>query len=249
MNDLINSFCSVPLRRRVYEEVCSHTPIVFIQSNDSFWRSETKNGQTTIYHAAADHPEACLAHELLHAKVKSNGYKQYAVAICRTSKKNSIAHLLEILDNELQHHKFYREFLALGFEPSQMYADSDKDVWTKVRRGVAGICKTDPLDKFLEQYVTIIAPGGVENKKQRREAERRLRKRCLPGHWERLLSIGNAITRFGDNTVLDAGPTIVEILKAVGGYEPTWIGWSEQFPGSGLFVGEPFTLDGSKSTG
>jgi hypothetical protein len=245
MNDLIDSFCSDPLRRRLYEEVRSHTPIVFIPSNDIHWGSKTQNGQTTIYHAAADYPEACLAHELLHAKVKCNGYKQYTVFICGTSKKDTLAYLLETLDNELQHHKFYREFLDLGFEASQLYADSDKDVWTELRSAIAKRSQTDPLEAFLTSYVTIIAPGGVENKSQRREAERRLRKRSPPGQWERIISIGNAITRFGDNTSLDAGPTVAEILKTLGGYEPTWIGWSEQFPGSGLFVGKPFTVDGS----
>jgi hypothetical protein len=239
MDDLIHSFCREPLRRQLYQEVCSHTPIVFIQSKDRFWRSETKNGQTTIWHAPADYPEACLAHELFHAKLKCNGYKQYSVSRCRTPKRETIAYLLEILDNEFQHHKFYREFLAVGFEASQMYADSDKDVWTDLHRSIARISKGGPLEALLASYVTIIAPGGVENKTQRKEAERRLRKRCPPGQWERILSVGKAITGFADSTSLDAGPTVVEILTALGSYEPTWVGWSEEFPGSGLFVGKP----------
>src|SRR5271157_1491076 len=137
MNAVIDSFCSVPIRRQLYEEVRSQTPIVFVQSNDGFWGSKTQNGQTTIYQATANHPDACLAHELLHAKLKCSGYKQYIVAICPTQKKDQIRSLLGTLDNELQHHRFYREFLALGFEPIQMYADSDKEVWTELRRDIA----------------------------------------------------------------------------------------------------------------
>lgn len=243
MNDLIDRFCSVPPRRLLYEEVQRHTSILLAQSDDGFWHSKTKDSATTIYCARTDHPEASLAHELLHAKLKCNGYKQYSVAICTTCKKESIKWVLEILDNELQHHKFYSEFLALGFKPAHMYADSDAEVWKELHRSIVGLKRTDPPESFLYRYVTIIAPGGAGGKNRRKEAGRRLRKRCPPGYWERLCTIGDLFTTFGAGATLDAGQTIVRVLVELEGYDPAWVGWNEKFPDSGLFIGQPFTLD------
>jgi hypothetical protein len=144
MTDLIDRFCSVPARRQLYADVSSHTPIDLTPSNDDGWSSKTDQGRTTIFYAGTDHPEACLAHELLHAKLKCHGYEQYCTAICLTRKHPFITRVLEILDNELQHHKFYAEFLALGFEPSQMYHDSDSEVGTQLRQSIAALQSQHP---------------------------------------------------------------------------------------------------------
>ena len=78
--DLIDGFCGVPARRQLYEYASSQTEITLKPTAGDSWGSTTTDGQTMIYFARANHPEACLAHELLHAKLKCQGYKQYCVA-------------------------------------------------------------------------------------------------------------------------------------------------------------------------
>src|SRR5579872_4802834 len=101
VDELVKQFCKTPARRQLYIDVSHQTEIKFSPSDTTIWRSKTEQGQTTIFYASADYPEACLAHELLHAKLKCQGYKQYCTAICATWKRDLIATLLGILDNEL----------------------------------------------------------------------------------------------------------------------------------------------------
>ena len=186
---LIEGFCSVPIRSELYEEISSHGNVAFTPSDNDSWYSKTQQGKTTIAYAPTDHPEASLAHELLHARLKYRGYRQYTIALCLTPKRAFVARVLEILDNELQHHKFYPDFLALGFEPWQMYNDSDQKVWEESRQSVAALRSRDPLELFFNSYVTVIAPGGAD------EDERKV----VEKSWKQsaLGSIGSASTKSG----------------------------------------------------
>lgn len=242
MNDLVKSFCNVPVRNQLYSEVSSRTKIVLEPSTDTCWGSKTQGSETTIFYAPTRHPEASFAHELLHAKKKLQGYKQYCTAICRTPKRPLIARVLEILDNELPHHKFYAEFLALGFKPAEMYEDSDAEVANQLLEDIAGLKRDDPPELFLNSYVTIIAPGGGETEQERKNLEKVLEEKCPNRYWKKLRTIEAAIREFRDGPSLDAGPTIAQILRSLGDYEPTWVGTSDRFPDSGFFIGNPFTI-------
>jgi hypothetical protein len=143
----------------LYDEVATRSPVTLQPSRSTTWHSKTVAGQTTIWYSPTKHRNACLAHELLHAMRKLSGYKQYVVAVCTTEKRRLISGLLEMLDNELQHHKFYPDFLALPFTPSEMYHDSDNEVDSELRKIVAELRSDDPPEDFLRAYVTIIGPG------------------------------------------------------------------------------------------
>jgi len=149
-----------------------------------------------------------------------------------------------MLDNELQHHKFYPDFLALQFTPAEMYHDSDKATDRELREIVAELRRGDPPEDFLRAYVTVIAPGGAATSSEREQWKQLLRDRCPDRYWKRLDTIQQVISEYARGIDLDAGPTLVRILRALGGYDPTWVGPSEDgFPDAGYFVGNPFHWD------
>jgi hypothetical protein len=243
LDALIEGFKSSPDRKELYDEVDSATPLAAERSKDSYWGSITKNGRTIIEAAPSKAPEAALAHELLHARLKVRGYKQYLTAVAMVEKWDGLTGILSMLDNELQHNKFFHDFLGLGFAPYQMYTDSDADWAQDLRQNIELLSPEEPLESFLRVYMTLIAPGGFGTAEERRELAEELRKRCAPGYWKRLRAIKGAITDFRDGPSLDAQTVIRRVLRQLGGYESVWIGSDQNLPASGFFVGEPFTID------
>lgn len=98
-----------------------------------------------------------------------------------------------------------------------------------------------PPEEFLRAYIPIIAPGGAETPSERNQWEQLLQDKCPVRYWKRLETIQQVISEYARGSDFDAGPTLVRILKALGGYDPTWVGPSEDgFPNDGYFVGRPF---------
>jgi hypothetical protein len=243
LDALIQGFKSRADRKKLYDEVDSAAPLAAKRSQDGYWGSISENGQTVIEVVPSKNPEAALAHELLHARLKVRGYKQYCVTVAMVEKRDGLPGILTMLDNELQHNKFFHDFLGLGFTADQMYADSDAEWALYLRQKIELLSPEEPLESFLSVYATLIAPGGFGTAEERKELEEELRKRCASDYWKRLRAIKAAITDFRDSPSLDAQTVIGRILRELGGYESVWIGTDQNFPASGFFVGEPFTME------
>jgi hypothetical protein len=248
MDDLARSFCELPARRELYEYVSNRTPVTVVAIESGTWDSQTVDGRTTISQAPSKQPQACLAHELLHAKLKLDGYKQYFKAICRTGKKSSIARVLGALDNELQHHKFYKDFLGLGFAAREMYNDNDTETSSFIREELSKLQGANsPTESYFYLFISIIAPGGCIEDKERRELLDLLEQKTPLRYWKKLTRIEGLFKSFAEGSTLDAGDTVVQILESLGEYDPTWIAPDLNFPQSGLFVGDSFTEEDLKS--
>jgi hypothetical protein len=184
-----------------------------------------------------------LAHELLHARMKIHGYRQYGTSVSLTPKRYLLKRVLEILDNELQHHKFFPDFIALGFRANEMYVDSD-EFWAKqLGEQIEQLTPNQPLELFFNSFVTLIAPGGFGTDQERKTLERMMQQRCAPGYWKHLRGIKSALAEFRDSASMDAAQTIARVVRELGEYEPAWIGFNMDFPSSGIFVGRSFTLE------
>ena len=239
-----NVFKSQLDRKVLYDEVDAATPLSAKWSKDEHWTSATANGVTIIEVALCESPEAALAHELLHARLKIRGYKQYLTCIDRCPKYGNLTgQLLRMLDNELQHARFFDEFISLGFRPDQMYADSDANWASDLRTRIERLSADTPIEAFLSVYITLIAPGGFGTVEERKALEDRIMQLCPLGFWKRLKAIRRAIADFRDAQSLDAKAPIQRILGELQGYEPVWIGHEQKFPDSGFFVGQPFSIN------
>ena len=91
--------------------------------------------------------------------------------------------VVQALDNELQHHRMFPEFLALGLDAKHFY-DDDADTFQSVRKELKGMSPRDHVGSFLLKYVTLIAPGGIgKSLDQRRKAKSFLRSQSGQGIW------------------------------------------------------------------
>jgi len=241
--DLITAFCSKPERRRLYEGLAKATNIILTPASEGAWSTRTANGTRTITYTPTDHPEACLAHELLHIQLQENGYRCYLTAVSFAPKHDWVLFLLSKLDNELQHHKLYPAFLRLGFGPEHMYYDNDRDTYRLIQKDIARFTSDSPVEFFLSAYVPTIAPGGAGTTQDRLAIENQLRAKASTQTWKTLMAIRKVIMEYRDSNTLDAARTIARIMQLLGQYEPTWIGHTKRFPDDGIFIGNPFTME------
>ncbi|PQM25898.1 hypothetical protein CVO77_12345 [Sphingopyxis lindanitolerans] len=180
-------------------------------------------------------------HELLHADLKLKGFRQH-LTMLRVDDNDMVQHVVQALDNELQHHRMFPAFVAAGLDPSKFYCDSDgqtyKSVRTELKRMKPKVATTGYL--FLK-YLSAIAPGGAGTDADREQLKRFFRL-TVPG--EKMAKIDAAaemLLAWGGGTSLDAGPVIRDILEVLG-FNGWWIGASHNFPKDGHFIGAPFTM-------
>lgn len=225
----------------LYEYVKQATNLNVQLRQEELSISTTENGLTVIVLAEHDNIDAALAHELLHAKLKILGYRQYCSAYAKEGRER-LNRILPMLDNELQHHRFFAEFVSLGFRPEEMYGESEGDWEVAVNELIDGTMGMLSIDQALSPYITLIAPGGFGSEGERRRVIDRLRDRCDVGVYKKLREIRAAISEFRDGSSLDAGLTIARILRILGGFSQAWVGYSARFPGDGIYVRDRFDL-------
>ena len=139
--------------RNLYYEIEKKTKINFIQYER--WASITYDDLAEIYYAESGNPISCFTHELLHIKYYHLGLKMPKV------EGADITDLFNILS----HHKFYNEFIQLGFEP-HLFVDQDYDEQTikYVEQIIFELennnrqAKEINLNQLLSMYITLKSP-------------------------------------------------------------------------------------------
>ena len=236
--------------KALFDKVNSGTPIIFSATNDGGWESSSSGGQIIIGTSATKYPVEAFAHELLHAELKQNGYRQYLNMVALTSPSISSFYLgvLSMLDNELQHHKIFSRYLELGLVSKRFYRDSDKNTYAAVRRSVQKMKRSDHPALFLLQFASVIAPGGAGEEKQRIQLRNFIQQACQTSTWQVLVRVESLIHTYRDSQLLDARDTIKAILQLLVGEDKVWFGETGCMDLSkGTFVGPAFTDDEVKA--
>lgn len=186
-----------------------------------------------------------MVHELLHAELKLNGYRQYLTSVVKApcEQPRVISGLLKILDNELQHHRTLVRFKQLGFDVKFFYEDGDKHAFKKVRRALEKMDASKSAAEFFTQFVTIIAPGGAAEEVERTQVRNYFEVRAGKRIAGRMNEVEAIFAEWRESQSLDAGPFIQAILKVMKLNCNCWVGVSGSFPGDGHFVGEPFEAE------
>ena len=239
-----------PRVAELFRTVETKTPITFQLSADTSWSSSSAASQTTIEYCDCKRPAEALAHELQHAALKIHGYRSYlnAVAKAPCARPLFLPHLLSILDNELQHHKIAPLFAEMALDLRYFYNDSDPHALKKVRRILEKMNRTNTTADFLTQFVTLIAPGGVQSEKEKLQARGFLRSRCSDRTWATLENIEREFEIWRDGKSLDPNVFLQRIFPLLEIGCTFWIGSSTDFPGDGFFVGDPFDLADAEQT-
>jgi hypothetical protein len=229
--------------KELFESISKITPISFEPSPDSSWSITIIDGRTQIQFAQISDPAAALAHELLHARMKINGYKSYLTAVSKDGLDHTPIATLEMLDNELQHHKFFSSFEDLGLSACHFYEDDDIHSYAKTRQILNSPPSSRHAAHLLLLFLTLIAPGGAGDNDERITLRNDFARSCSDSEWEMLKKIEMEIENWKISNTLDAGPTIAKILGHLNVFNKTWVGTSQNFPTAGFFVDQNFTLD------
>jgi hypothetical protein len=245
--DVVTEALKSPAVDALYKAIIARGPITFgRETGDTHWGSATVDGKTIITAVPTKYPAAALYHELLHAKLKLDGYQQRRILVSMDGGLEMLKAISEALDNEMQHHRMIMEFLKGGFRSDQFYHDDDVSAYKETRHALQGLNQNSLPGEFLLPFLTVIAPGGAGTEEERQKLKNLFRANTPPTIWEMLSRIEEAFGAWSQMQSLDAGDTIVYILRQLG-YNRTWIGLSEDFPGAGRFVGKPFTIEEAKA--
>ena len=227
----------------LYREVEAVTPVtVGYNPRQGPWSSQTADGKTEIIVSLSSRPEASLAHELLHARLKTRGYRQYGLIGTMDPNPELLKYINEALDNELQHHRIFPEFLEMGFTGDQFYHDGDEADFSQLQAEIETTKPDENPGALLLNFLTLISPGGADSENVRSEMRRVFEERCGPDSYAKMQAIEREFNDWRKSPGLDAGKTIAAILKHLGNFERTWIATGQDFPADGHFVSEPFTL-------
>lgn len=208
----------------------------------SEWASGFVNGKAVIWMADTTRPMASFAHEILHLRLSARGYKH--ILGCANPDKSVtaiVADLLVALDNELQHHRIFPEFLSAGFDGDEFYADDDDTDWVDIETSVRTLTGDETPSIVLFSYLSLIAPGGGWPEGRREEIIDLLRARIAPATWSKLLMVKTAIEAWSLEDHMDPTETIVAIFEALGDLGQTFIAENVNSYPDGAFIPRSMT--------
>jgi hypothetical protein len=107
LNELVTLALANPIVDQLYQKVQGRSPITFNPSDSHLWGSMTDADGTYIDVAETARPSESLAHELLHAEFKLDGYRPYSghYSCLPQTQGRILQQVLLALDNELQGRK------------------------------------------------------------------------------------------------------------------------------------------------
>lgn len=224
--------------------VSSHIKLKFERSKDNGWGNNLDGDIAKIAWTGCAHPSASLAHELLHIQLQLNGYKRIRIGISNITTPEVFKSLMECVDNEIQHHKIYPQFIALGFLPSQFYRDDDayteEYLRDQIKRGF-----NSAADAAID-FFSFIAPGGQFSNSANSEL-RSLFYGLEDGKFATVFNvIESAVADWKSAQTNDAYDYVKRIFLAIHPINNlTWYGHSisaHPSRGEGVFVGQEFDV-------
>ena len=86
------------------------------------WGALIKGNTGIIYYSQCKNPEESFSHELLHFDCQLNGFCRPKYSLIENSlNTHYLDNLLDALDNELQHHKIYSDYLQMGYNANAFF--------------------------------------------------------------------------------------------------------------------------------
>jgi hypothetical protein len=226
----------------LFKRVNDVYPVVLVTTNADSWESYIDNGKTVISHCDTKYAEECFVHELLHIDTQIKGYKRLRVGISAFDSTEYFKILMSAIDNELQHHKMFPEFIKMGYEKERFYIDKDMETETYLRSYLTK--KTIEFRPTFLRYLTLIAPGGCiseTSKTELKEHFKSLNNNAFRAYFDH---IDKQFADWSSKPSFDAEPLLKEMFLAISGGEFTWFGYGEskEFPNNGFFVDKTFQI-------
>jgi hypothetical protein len=224
-------------------EVRSHYKISYHRCHDGGWGSSIADGVVHIDYDHTRFPGGALAHELLHILTQHRGYRRICIGFSTLDPTEGFSRVLTCLDNELQHHRMYPEFIRSGFAAEEFYRDDDEGV----RGYLEQVLNSDIQNviQILPDFFTVLAPGGCLTQTEREEFKARFLG-CAAGRFNtQLAAVNAALEAWAKSTSYDCVPTLRELFMGLQNPCYTWIGFSEDArpPDDGVFIDQRFEIE------
>lgn len=237
-------FAASPQLTALRGEILQHySAITYGDSDDDSWGSN-KTTAGIILTAADEHLDSCLAHELLHLWLQSRGYRRIRVGVSSFDDTGWFGQFITALDNELQHHKMFPRYVAMGLNPIWFYGSSDQHTADHLEAVLGNPGRG--IKSMVLGYLTCIAPGGHLAAEQVAQFTQRFHEDRDGEYQDRLAAIDTAFAAWRNAWhTLNAEPFIRQIIQAVENPTTTWFGYgtASGFPENGFFVGQPFQME------
>ncbi|GGI20526.1 MAG: hypothetical protein REI95_08915 [Oxalicibacterium faecigallinarum] len=214
----------------------------FEKSNSSDWLSSLDDERAVIEYAGCRHPSAALAQELLLLDLQLRGYRPIRLGISSSFDQDAMPTFINVLNHELQRHKIYDRFIALGFTPEQFYRDADKDTSPYLNQVL--MTEPDTITRIIPPFMMLLAPGGTLSLNAFQDFYDRFL-RINPKWTKQLLTIEQLFKDWAVAETVDQTETVRKIMLTI---EPkgnfSWFGFKDEhgFPDNGFFVDEAFSV-------
>lgn len=212
-------------------------------TSEEGWFSEVVDGKAKIGMGETERPQPSFAHEILHVCLSARGYKHIvAVGGLDELKVTVLQALVSALDNELQHHRMFDEFVAAGFDAGEFYHDGDATAHVDVRKEIEELTTAHPPVAALFVYLTLLAPGGGWPDGEREDLTARLQSNVSMDIWDKLQSISGLIDHWKVQAHLDPTDTVAAIIERLGDFDGTFVGEPDAYP-VGRFIPKDLTQE------
>jgi len=210
-------------------------------ADDDGWGScVDANGEAVVTCSRTDHPQACLAHELLHFDLQMKGYRRVLCGRPRWQSDAIPMRLIAALDNEVQHHKMFPNFRALGFPAQQFYNDDDKSTLSLLEQVFSDFLPK--AEDIVVDFLTVIAPGGSFPRKMRESFKNRMYD-AWDGQFRSMFKKVEAIIfDWASGNSRDSQQIFTDVLTTIKPDLNMWLGYNDKtsFPSNGFFIGPAF---------
>lgn len=205
------------------------------------WFSQVRDGKAQIGMAETERPLPSFAHEILHVCLSARGYKHVIeVANLDEHKRDVLQAVVGALDNQLQHHRMFDEFVAAGFDGGEFYHDGDDVSHSQIRKEIEELLQHPVAALFV--WLTLMAPGGGWPEGEREELTRLLQQKVSMDTWDKLQKISDLVDRWKKQADLDPTETVADIIETLGDFDVTFVGEKGAYP-VGRFIPRSLTQE------
>jgi len=229
--------------KMLYDDVKSALKILLRKNaKDDSWGAYINNNTLIIEYGSIINKEECFVHELLHAKCQLDGYKRIKWSISNKDINGYMSILGTAIDNEFQHHKMFKNFTNMGYNPSNFYGYFD----SKTRNHILSYLENPDKHIFMiiTQYLTLTSAGSEIIFDDLDILKDKFRK-ITGGSSSKILDcIDYEIDIWKHGNEFDVSKPLKAIFSIIGGAQYTYFSYSEEENLKyGFFTGLPFDAD------
>lgn len=233
-----------PRIKPLFEAIREKVKVKFHRSEVETWGSRMESGIAHISYQKCNDPVPPMAHELLHIDTQLNGYRNIIIGISTYDRTPLFGRFMTCLNNELQHHKFYKKYLKMALPANELYCEDPVELEEYIKGQINK--RIDKLIEIIPDFFTLIAPGGCLADDVKVDFLKQIVEIKNGAYQNQLNEIERIVTAWRESDSYDNLPVIRDIMLVL---QPkpnyTWFGFNktDRPPDQGFFVDKIFKIE------